>query len=185
MTREEIVKRAYKKYPQDIIEIVNDDNSITREDCNHNLRNAYMQGLIDNNISYSTDVDKAADEYTDNPANYLEYSDDGWEDKTDIDYVERAFKAGAEWRQNNLWKSSDGEDLPEIDREVVILYQRYPLENCEYSVGFGHRPKEYWDGKNVDTGEITRYYPKRYDKGGWNGPNIKWWLDLNLPKTEE
>lgn len=49
MTREEIVKRSYKKYPQDIIEIINDDGSITREDCNYNLRNVYMQGLIDNN----------------------------------------------------------------------------------------------------------------------------------------
>ena len=42
-------------------------------------------------------IEAAVDNYTDNPANYLEYSDDGWEDKTDIGYVERAFMAGVEW----------------------------------------------------------------------------------------
>lgn len=30
-------------------------------------------------------IEAAADKYTDNPANYLEYCDDGWEDK--IDYL--------------------------------------------------------------------------------------------------
>ena len=95
-----------------------------------------------------------------------------------------AFEAGANWRMENLLKPADGDDLPEIDREVIVLYQRYPLEGNEYAVGFGHRPKEYWDGKNISTGEVTRYYPKRYDKGGWNSPDIKWWLDLDLPKKE-
>lgn len=47
--------------------------------------------------SLPSNIDEAIDKYTDNPANFLEYSDDGWKDKTDIDYVERAFKAGAEW----------------------------------------------------------------------------------------
>lgn len=80
--------------------------------------------------------------------------------------------------RNNLWKSADGDDLPEIDREVIVL-----LSNNK--VCFGHRPQEYWDGKNIATGEITRYYPKRYDKGGWNQPDVKWWLDLDLPNMEE
>ncbi len=84
----------------------------------------------------------------------------------------------------NLWKPADGDDLPIIDREVIVLYQRYPLEGNEYAVGFGHRPPEYWDGKNIATGEVTRYYPKRYDKAGWNSPNIKWWLDCPLPIKE-
>lgn len=92
-------------------------------------------------------------------------------------HIKNAFKAGANWQKVNLWKDAQGDDLPEIDREVIVLYQRYPLEGNEYAVGFAHRPKEYWDGKNIDTGEVTRYYPKRYDKGGWNSPNIKWWLD--------
>lgn len=85
------------------------------------------------------------------------------------------------WQKVNLWKPADGDDLPEIDREVIVLYQRYPLEGNEYAVCFAHRPREYCDGMNVTTGEVTRYYPKRYDKGGWNSPNIKWYLDLDLP----
>lgn len=81
----------------------------------------------------------------------------------------------------SMWKPADGDDLPEIDREVVVLYQPYPCEGNEYAVGFGHRPKEYWDGRNIETDEVTRYYPKRYDKGGWNVPDVKFWLDLELP----
>ena len=104
---------------------------------------------------------------------------------------EQALRA-VELGRNDLWKSADGDDLPEIDREVIVLYQPHPegsdytigFVNNEYAVGFGHRPKEYWDGKNMATGEVTRYYPKRYDKGGWNSPNIKYWLDLDLPMEE-
>lgn len=91
---------------------------------------------------------------------------------------------GVRWQKVNLWKSAEGPDLPIFDREVIVLYQRYPLEGNEYAVGFAHRPREYWDGKNISTGEVTRYYPKRYDKGGWNSPNIKWWLDIPLPYKE-
>ena len=95
--------------------------------------------------------------------------------------VFESFIAGAKWQKEHLWKPADGDDLPDIDREVIVLYQRYPLENNEYAVGFAHRPPEYWDGRNIETNEITRYYPKRYDKGGWNIPDVKWWLDLELP----
>ena len=92
-----------------------------------------------------------------------------------------AFKKGAQWQKVNIWKDAQGDDLPEIDREVIVLYQRYPFENNVYAVCFAHRPKEYWCGKNIATGEITRYYPKRYDKGDWNIPDVKFWLDLELP----
>ncbi len=88
-----------------------------------------------------------------------------------------AFKAGAEWQKEHLLKSVD-DDLPEIDREVIAL-----LENGK--VVFAHRPPEYWDGKNIITNKVTRYKPKRYDKGGWNQPNVKWWIDLELSKTEK
>ena len=76
------------------------------------------------------------------------------------------------------WKDAQGDDLPEIDREVIAL-----LDNGK--VVFAHRPPEYWDGKNVGTGKVTRYYPKTYDKGGWNQPDVKWWLDCSLPNMEE
>ena len=91
---------------------------------------------------------------------------------------DHAYFAGSENTRKNLWHPTNGDDLPEIDREVIVL-----LSNNK--VCFAHRPQEYWDGKNIATEEITRYYPKRYDKGGWNQPDVKWWLDLDLPKTEE
>ena len=84
-------------------------------------------------------------------------------------------KAGAKWKAENLWKPAEGDDLPEIDREVIAI-----LDNCK--VVFAHRPPEYWDGKNIDTGKVTRYYPKTYGDGGWNIPNIVYWLDVELPK---
>lgn len=84
-----------------------------------------------------------------------------------------AFVQGALWADAHLWKSAEGDDLPEIDREVIAI-----LNNGK--VVFAHRPPEYWDGKNISTGEITRYYPKKYDKGGWNQPDVKWWLDCTM-----
>ena len=87
-------------------------------------------------------------------------------------------KAGAKWKAKNLWKSADSDDLPKIDREVIAI-----LDNGK--VVFAHRPSEHWDGKNIVTGKVTRYYPKTYGKGGWNIPNIKWWLDCSLPNMEE
>ncbi len=90
---------------------------------------------------------------------------------------EQALRA-VELERNNLWKPANGDDLPEIDREVIALLE-------DGKVVFAHRPPEYWDGKNIITNEVTRYEPKRYDKGGWNQPNVKWWLDLELPKMQE
>jgi hypothetical protein len=89
-----------------------------------------------------------------------------------------AFKAGAEWQKENLWKPADGEDLPEINREVIALLGWG-------KVVFAHRPPEYWDGKDIVTGKVTRHYPKTYDKGGWNIPDVKYWLDVELPKEIE
>ena len=92
-------------------------------------------------------------------------------------YVD-GFESGAEWSDEttqNHWHDAQGDDLPPIDKEVIVL-----LDNGK--VCFAHRPKEYWDGKNIATGEVTRYYPKRYDKGGWNIPDVKWWCDIDLPE---
>ena len=74
-----------------------------------------------------------------------------------------------------IWKSADGDDLPIIDREVIAL-----LNNGR--VVIAHRPPEYWDGKDIITGKVTRNYVERYDKGLWNIPNVKYWLDVDLPK---
>ena len=155
-------------------------NGYSEEDFNNALE------VVFNSIPpLPSDVNEAVDKYTDNPANYLEYSDDGWEDKTDIDYVERAFKAGAEWMQSNLWKSSDGDYLPEIDKDVIVLCQPYPLEGNEYVVSFAHRPNPNgWDGRNILTGEVEHFVPKTYGKGGWSMPDVKIWLDAPLPFKE-
>lgn len=84
--------------------------------------------------------------------------------------------------EQNIWKPADGEDLPELEREVVVLHQPYPLEGSEYAVGFAHRPDpKGWDGTNIATEKVEHYTPKTYDKGGWNIPDIKWWLNVKLP----
>jgi hypothetical protein len=96
------------------------------------------------------------------------------------------FIAGAQWQKENIWKDAQGDDLPEIDREVIVLAKALPEhEDSLLKVSFAHRPPEYWMGKSISTGEITRYEPKRYDKGGWNQPNVVYWLDVELPKEEE
>ena len=80
-----------------------------------------------------------------------------------------------------LWKPANGDDLPEIDMEVVAL----ALEHERYKVVFAHRIAE---GAAVHTsidGKPLVLHRMRYGKGGWNQPNLKWWLDLDLPKMEE
>ena len=72
----------------------------------------------------------------------------------------------------NIWKDAQGDDLPEIDREVIAL-----LDNGK--VVFAHRPyKGKYIGKNLTTGNIETFENKTYDKGEWNQPNVKWWLDI-------
>ena len=78
------------------------------------------------------------------------------------------FIIGAEWADKTAWKPADGDNLPEIDREVIALVE----ENGYYKVVFAHRP-------NPNGDAIC------YDKGGWNMPDIRYWLDLELPKMEE
>ena len=96
------------------------------------------------------------------------------------------------WKVENLWKPANGDDLPEYDREVIVLIKYNAQRNIHdeedptYRVGFGHRPNpDGWDGKNIATNEVTHYTPKLYDKGGWNIPNIKYWLDCLMPKEIE
>ena len=97
--------------------------------------------------------------------------------------VKEAYLCGAEEMERLIdcsmwWKSAYGSELPAIDREVIAL-------TTEGKVVFAHRPKESWTAKNIDTGEVTTYYPKRYGAGGWNLPNIKWWLDIEIPLRGE
>lgn len=94
--------------------------------------------------------------------------------------------AGAKWQKNHLWKPADGDDLPEYEREVIVFTQNYPDNAGMMMVAIGHRPTpEGFDGKSLTTGEVEHYTPKTYDKGGWNIPNIVYWLDVELPKEIE
>ena len=77
-----------------------------------------------------------------------------------------------------LWKDAQGDELPTIDREVIAL-----LDNGK--VVFAHRPNpEGWDAKSIIIEKTEHYYPECYDKGGWNHPNVRFWLDLDLPVEE-
>lgn len=90
-----------------------------------------------------------------------------------------AFKAGAEWKMNHLWKDAQGNDLPEIDREVIVSLKGG-------KVAFGHRPyKGKYIGKNLTTGNIETFENETYDEGGWNIPNVMYWLDCEIPKEME
>lgn len=98
--------------------------------------------------------------------------------------LKNTFKAGAKWQKEHLWKDAQGDDLPEIDKDVIVLTQPYPLEGTEYVVSFAHRPyKEKYIYKNLTTGNIDTFENETYDEGGWNIPDVKWWLDVDLPKT--
>lgn len=110
--------------------------------------------------------------------------------------IKAAFVKGAEWTDEhpdlysvtrkavdralaNLWHDAQGDYLPEIGREVIVL--------CDNGkVCFGHRPdNKGYLGKSLTTGNIETYYPEIYDKGEWNIPDVRWWMDCNLPNMEE
>ena len=99
-----------------------------------------------------------------------------------VDDIKHAFMSGAfEMRQliNNstLWKAGDGPELPDIDREVIVLTK-------DNKVAFAHRPPEFWDRKDVHTGKVRRCYLQRYGIGQWNIPDIAFWLNYELPSEE-
>ena len=129
-------------------------------------------------------MQEAADNYIGHPAEI---------DEDLTVYCKReAFKEGAAWLQSNAWIDAQGDDLPEIDREVIVLVDYLAQKNVnglEYhslKVAFGHRPDpKGWDGKSVITGKVTHRTPVTYDKGGWNQPDVVYWLDVELPKEME
>jgi len=103
--------------------------------------------------------------------------------------VVRDFKAGALWQKEHFWKPANGDDLPEIAREVVAFQKTFPTDIDVPSllkIVMAHRPNpKGYDGKSIATGKVEHYTPKTYDKGGWNIPNVVLWLDLNIPNLEE
>ena len=80
----------------------------------------------------------------------------------------------------SLWHDAQGTDLPEIDREVVVFIQKRPGGFMQTAVA--HRPNPNgWDGKDIFTGKKRHHTPVTYGEGGWNVPDVKFWLDVELP----
>ena len=97
--------------------------------------------------------------------------------------VKTACKLGAQWQKEHLWKPADGDDLPEIDREVIAILD---YDFGHYKVVYAHRPNPNgWNGTNIDTGEKEHFEPEIYDNGGWNQPHVLYWLDAKLPYEEK
>ena len=103
-------------------------------------------------------------------------------DQSTIELAEdHAYFAGSENTRKNLWHPADGDDLPEIDREVIALVKEFG----HHKVVFAHRVDENAEVHTSVDGKPLVLHPMKYDKGGWNQPDVKWWLDLDLPKMEK
>ena len=99
----------------------------------------------------------------------------------------RAFIEGMKYILDNIWKKGDSDYLPEIDREVIALaaIREHPVQDAGYKVVFAHRPNpQGWTGTDITTGKKTHYTPLIYNKGGWNMPDVLYWLDVDVPKIE-
>lgn len=181
---------ALQEEPVSEEQVKEDTMTIRKEWFEHCKKSWYNEGYIDGEYNrdrkfektVSEDLEEASKEWL-RPQldkSYANYGEGKMMELTHFDGYAMldAIEFGAKWKAKNLWKSADSDDLPKIDREVIAI-----LDNGK--VVFAHRPSEHWDGKNIVTGKVTRYYPKTYGKGGWNIPNIKWWLDCSLPNMEE
>ena len=119
--------------------------------------------------------------------NYIKMN--GYDGLDSIEEVKCIANHFAKWGKNHLWKPADGDDLPEIDREVVAFQKTFPTDidvPTLFKIVMAHRPNpKGYDGKSIATGKVEHYTPKTYDKGGWNIPNVVLWLDLNIPNLEE
>ena len=129
--------------------------------------------------SVSEELEEAVDEYAPDFSNSIA-------SKAAVNAVRDAFKAGAQWQKEHLWKPADGENFPETDREVIVFTQNFPDDAGIMRVAIAHRPDpKGWDGKSIATGKVEHYTPKTYGKGGWNIPDVKYWIDIELPKEIE
>ena len=152
-------------------------NSLTQEPTSEQKLSNVQRNVKNWKVSASKNLEEEID-------NYVKRNGyDGLDSIEEVKYIANHF---AEWQKENLWKPADGDDLPEYDREVVVFTQNFPNDAGIMSVAIGHRPNpDGWDGKSLSTGKIEHYTPKTYDKGGWNIPDIVYWLDVELPKEIE
>lgn len=94
--------------------------------------------------------------------NYLQDIMQGW------DY-------GEEDTLNSLWKDAQGDELPEYDKPVIVLVPNMGKTFNKFLVGLAIRPNPKPTERNG--------YPVVY-KGGWDIPDVKYWLDAPLPEVE-
>jgi len=83
--------------------------SLYASDIEHIARHFAEWGknhIVDNNEMVSEELEEAAEKYSCNASNIIEWSD-GWEDFDDRESVERAFEAGAEWMLNKINKEEN------------------------------------------------------------------------------
>ena len=153
--QKELIKNDEKGFGSDI------DNA-----CILELQNVltYIDSLQEEPVS--NDLEEAANDY----AHDLVHDD-----------VFETFIDGALWQKKHLWKDAQGDDLPEIDKEVIALIEAFG----HYKVIFAHRVDENAEIHTSIDGKPLVLHPKKHGKGGWNISNIKWWLDIELPKMEE
>lgn len=96
--------------------------------------------------------------------------------------IQNAYKEGWDMCKKNLWKKAQGDELPEYEREVIVLVQVIPDDDTHLKVAFGHRPDpKGWEGKSLATGKEEHFNAQTYGSGGWNQPNVAWWLDTDIP----
>lgn len=76
----------------------------------------------------------------------------------------------AKWQKKHLWKPACGEDLPKADGWTIVLIE------CNAPWIAHDEEKPFY---SVDLARWSKYI------GGWNLPNVKWWMDCSLPNLEE
>ena len=118
-----------------------------------------------------TELEKAVEAYIENPANYLEYQD-GWEDLSDVEYVEKAFKAGANWQyeqfEKERLKHCDELTAEQAQMESDFVVQH--LKKCNRTPTFIDAI-EYGRRLMIDKAcEWLKYYISYDDFGG----NMEW-----------
>ena len=99
-------------------------------------------------------------------------------------YIRDYFIEGYQQAEKDFGWHSVKESLPPIDEEVIVLTNDVHGTTVPGAqvICFGHRPNpDGWDGKNIDTGEVTHYVTKTYE--GWNIPGVTHWM--YCPKLED
>lgn len=83
----------------------------------------------------------------------------------------------------SLWIDANGEHLPDIDKEVIALECLEGEDN--YRVVFAHRVDPHRVVRVTIDNKPLKLHPNRHGKAGWSLPNIKYWLNLELPKSKK